>query len=212
LSALPNRLSRATVRSRSPTFWPMPSARNFTHPPMRPDGAQRDAFGGKLPIQLMQHARAGESEIGRRRETVDHQADVAETSMARPCRRSSARWRRWGRSRAEATSRAGHIRARPAGSRRPRSAEARRQVRHRRERRESRRPRASRRRRRQPGNHAARYSANQRAGGTKASHVGTFRLCVKSSMRGAARPGSSNARPSNRITFASAARREPASA
>jgi hypothetical protein len=51
---------------------------------MAPDNAQGDATGGKFAMQLMQHARAGEIEIRRRREIAYHQADVERTSAPKP--------------------------------------------------------------------------------------------------------------------------------
>ena len=43
---------------------------------MRPDDAQCDALGGELAMQLVQHAGAGEIDIGRAGKIADHQADV----------------------------------------------------------------------------------------------------------------------------------------
>src|SRR5262245_11611089 len=43
---------------------------------MRPDDAQCDALGGELAMQLVQHAGAGEIDIGRGGKIADHQADA----------------------------------------------------------------------------------------------------------------------------------------
>ena len=40
-----------------------------------PDNAQRDASGCQFAVELMQHVRSGEINIGRRREIADNEPD-----------------------------------------------------------------------------------------------------------------------------------------
>src|SRR5262249_30444315 len=52
-------------------------SQQVAHPPTRADDTQRYAAARKVEVQLVQHARAREIDMGRRGEVADDQADVA---------------------------------------------------------------------------------------------------------------------------------------
>ena len=51
---------------------------------MRSDDAQRDTARGKFVVQLMQHVRASEIEIGRCRQVTNHRSDIRRSGCTDP--------------------------------------------------------------------------------------------------------------------------------
>jgi hypothetical protein len=57
--------SSVSTRSSPPDFFAYAiGSQQIAHPPLGADDAQCDAPGGKFAMQLVQHVRAGEIEIG----------------------------------------------------------------------------------------------------------------------------------------------------
>src|SRR5262249_21845189 len=60
-------------------------SQQVAHPPPRADDTQRYAAARKVEVQLVQHARAREIDMGRRGEAADDQADVARRLRLKTC-------------------------------------------------------------------------------------------------------------------------------